>query len=316
MRRKAEIRALIVMLAALVAGCNGAYTGGDASGVISEWGGRGVMDGAFVKARVMDLLPDGRVCIIDRSGRVQLFTRRGAFAGKFKLASVGNGFPTGMDVDAKGRLWIAETHAFRVGVYSPEGEEIFAFGGNGAEDGQFIYASDVEVNPLGKVYVCDYGGADRVQEFDMEGRFVRVLATRGSEPGQFRRPQAMASSADGSLFVADSVNHRIQRFDPDGRLSGVFGTAGSGPGELLYPYDLAISGTVVYIAEYGNSRVQRMTTGGVFEGTWGRGLLSGPWGIATDGESLLVLDTGNSRVLELDPAAIEWTCGTGKLRDG
>ena len=304
-----------MLLAAVVfSGCGGA--GGGQSerppGLVRMWGAPGRIDGCFVKPRVIDVLPDGRVVVIDRSGRVQLFTAEGEFSGKFQLEDVEEGYPTGMDVGPGGNLWIAETHAFRVGVYTPEGEEVLAFGSNGKGEGEFIYVSDVEVAPDGSVYACDYGNTDRVQRFDLEGNYRATIGGRGTEPGRFRRPEGLASLPDASLLVADSVNHRIQKFSPGGELLAAFGESGSGQGQLLYPYDLALTQTGdVIIAEYGNNRLQRMSPDGEFLGTWGSqgggpGELLTPWGVAVRGARLYVLDTGNSRVLELDLGKVEW----------
>ena len=301
-----------VLAAALLAGCSPqAAEDRPPAGVVREWGFRGRIEGGFVKPRVIQALPGGRLAVIDRSGRVQFFDALGKYQGQFILADTQTGFPTGMTVDEKGNMWIAETHAYRVAVYSPECSEIMSFGGYGQEDGQFVYVTDVALGPEGRVYVSEYGGNDRVQEFDREGRFVGVLGGVGEEPGSFRRPQALLALSDGSLLVADASNHRIQKFSPDGKLAGVFGTAGGGQGQLRYPYDMAAGDDeVVYIAEYGNNRLQRMTPEGEFAGTWrgdGRWGLVTPWGVTYGGGRLYVLDTGNSRVLELDPAAMEWS---------
>jgi DNA-binding beta-propeller fold protein YncE len=285
------------------------------AGFVRMWGARGRIDATFVKPRVIDILRSGEVIVIDRSGRVQRFAEDGSFKDKFVLANTEKGCPTGMTVGPEGNLWIAETHAYRVGVYDTDFNEVFAFGEYGGGDGRFAYVTDVAVAPTGQVYVSEYGGVCRVQEFDMEGRFARCVGSEGREPGEFVRPQALLCVEDGSLFVADAVNHRIQKFASDGSNTGVFGTPGDGEGELLYPYDLALGddGTI-YIAEYGNHRVQRMSQDGRFMGTWaggGRLRLADPWGVAVKGDRMLVLDTGNSRVIELDLRAVKWSMGPG-----
>ena len=56
------------------------------------------------------------------------------------------------------------------------------------------------------------------------------------------------------------------------------------------------------MSETGTDRVQRLDAlTGASLGTWGtagfrRGQLRTPWGVASDGERLLVLDSGNARV--------------------
>ena len=313
---KSEKRALWLLapVMVLLAGCTGAASDeGPPAGVVRVWGFRGRIDGGFVKPRVVDVLLDGRIVVMDRSPRVQLFDGAGSYLTHFMLEHTETGYPTGMSVDSEGHMWIAETHANRVAVYTPEFEEIMSFGSYGDGEGEFVYVTDVALSPGGKVWVSEYGGDDRVQEFDREGRFVRVIGRAGVEPGEFRRPQALLALPDESLLVADTVNHRIEKFSADGELAGVFGTAGGGAGELRYPYDMAAGRDgVVYVVEYGNNRIQRMTPEGEFAGTWagrGRWRLATPWSVAASGGRLYVLDTGNSRVVELDPAAMEWSSG-------
>jgi DNA-binding beta-propeller fold protein YncE len=277
----------------------------------------GRIDGALVQPRVIDALPDGALFVIDRSGRVQFFDATGRFLSKFDLTNAQKGYPTGSTVTPDGRIWIAETHAFRVGVYSRDGDELLSFGSPGQGDGQFVYVTDVAVSPSGEVFVCDFGGVDRIEVFDLKGKFLRSFGRTGSGPGEFRRPQSVVIASDGSLLVADACNNRIQKLSPDGKCLGTFGAAGSGPGQLRYPYGLAIGPDgLVYIVEYGNCRVQRMTQDGRFRGAWGSagsgaGQFAQPWTAAFDRQGrLFVVDNGNSRVVVLDPAAVRWVGDT------
>jgi hypothetical protein len=63
-----------------------------------------------------------------------------------------------------------------------------------------------------------------------------------------------------------------------------------------------LAGQHVYLAEFGNHRVQKLTRTGEFVGAWGvngrrPGQLDQPWGVARDGRgSLHVLDSYNHRV--------------------
>ena len=55
-------------------------------------------------------------------------------------------------------------------------------------------------------------GNDRIQKFTSEGVFVSKWGTAGNEDGQFRRPMGIGVAPDGSVYVADTFNHRIQEF--------------------------------------------------------------------------------------------------------
>ena len=82
------------------------------------------------------------------------------------------------------------------------------------------------------------------------------------------------------------------------------GAPGVEPGRLSYPYDLALEpeGTLL-VVEFGNNRIQRLDAfDGRSLGTWGGtgvepGRLRYPWGLDASEKTMVVLDSGNSRVL-------------------
>lgn len=60
------------------------------------------------------------------------------------------------------------------------------------------------------------------------------------------------------LWIADYYNHRVRVFTTSGVLVEDLGTAGSGPGEFLLPIGVAVGADgSIYVAEEGNSRIQR-----------------------------------------------------------
>ena len=50
------------------------------------------------------------------------------------------------------------------------------------------------------------------------------LGSAGNGAGQFQAPRQIALAADGSLYVADSLNDRIQHLRPDGTVLQTWGT--------------------------------------------------------------------------------------------
>ena len=60
--------------------------------------------------------------------------------------------------------------------------------------------------------VCDRNN-DRVQVFELSGRFVTKFGKRGSGPGEFKCPTSTAVLSDGRIVVADLWNNRIQIFE-------------------------------------------------------------------------------------------------------
>lgn len=142
-----------------------------------------------------------------------------------------------------------------------------------------------------------------------------VFGMPGSEPGQFNAPRGLAFAPDGTMYVADSRNHRIQRFTPDGQLLNAFGSFGdlnSGeapPGTFNEPWGVAVGPDgSVYVTDTWNHRVQKFSANGQPITTWGvfgltdtPGALYGPRGITVDAKGrVFVADTGNKRIVIYD----------------
>ena len=54
-------------------------------------------------------------------------------------------------------------------------------------------------------------------KFDKDGKFIKTWGKKGSAPGEFDMPHAIAMDSRGRLFVGDRENNRIQIFDQDGK---------------------------------------------------------------------------------------------------
>ena len=157
----------------------------------------------------------------------------------------------------------------------------------------------------GDLYVCEYGGNDRVQKFRPDGDFVLSFGSFGTGPDQFQRPSGMAWCA-GKLYVADAINNRIQVFSGDGRFLASLGGAGTAL-SLRFPYDVALGGDgALYVAEYGAGCVSKVSLEGQLLGRYGstgrgEGQFQTPWGVAVDSKMRLrVADTGNRRIVGLE----------------
>lgn len=131
------------------------------------------------------------------------------------------------------------------------------------------------------------------------------FGTLGTGPGQFDGPEGVAFNTAGHLFVCDYGNSRIQIFRRDGPTSWLpvheFGSLGSAPGEFEIPIAIAVSETNdIYIADFGNNRIQVFHLDGTFsclgsEGT-GPGQFQSPVGIAIYEDTIFVCDYLNHRI--------------------
>jgi DNA-binding beta-propeller fold protein YncE len=269
------------------------------------WGVHGTKPGWLYKPRVAAFDAKDRLYLADLTDRIQVFDRDGQYVTGWRTPEFNVDGPSGLTIDRYGRLLVADTHFYRVLVYSDRGEILFQIGDGvqGTAPGRFGYPTDVVIDRAGNFYVSEYGENDRIQVFSPEGKWLRQWGGHGYEPGEFLKPRAIAIDEHDRLFVADSCNHRIQVFDTAGKLLHLWGSRGDKPGEMCYPYDLAIGPDHhLYVCEYGNHRVQKFTLDGKPLGLWGNagrgpGQLNNPFALAVDSRcDVSVVDSNNHRV--------------------
>jgi uncharacterized protein (TIGR03437 family) len=143
--------------------------------------------------------------------------------------------------------------------------------------------------------------------------------------------------AGGSIYIADTGNHRIRRITPDGTISSLYGGSQGFGGDggsataanLNSPSGLAFdTAGNLYIVDTGNHRIRRVSTSGIITTVAGNGTagfggdggpataarLNGPGGVATDSSgNVYIADTANNRVRRVSTAGvIETVAGTGQ----
>lgn len=153
-------------------------------------------------------------------------------------------FPHGIHVDRDGNVWVtdgsdnrprrprgapadaplppppAKLIGHQVFKFSPDGKLLMtlgaAGGGTGAEG--FYQPNDVVTDVNGDIFVSEGHGGDnaRIVVFDRNGKYLREFGKKGSGPGEFDQPHALAFDSRGRLFVGDRSNNRIQILDRTG----------------------------------------------------------------------------------------------------
>ncbi len=278
------------------------------------WGRRGMSDGRFLKPRAITIDHQDHLYIVDTTGRIQVFDAEGSLLRSWSTPQTANGRPTGMATkatagkDGTPRLFVADTHYYRMLVYTLDGKLIpeEQIGGvAGHSPGEFAFVTDAVCDDDGFFYIGEYGDSDRIQKFSSDGDFVSQWGGTGHTSGKFVRPQSLVVDKK-TLYVVDAGNHRIQRFDvseDQPRLIDIWGKEGNQNGQFYYPYDLALAsdGTVL-VCEYGNQRLQRFDHAGKWIASWGGpgfepGQLYQPWGLTIDSHDRVhILDSNNHRV--------------------
>ena len=247
---------------------------------------------------------NGDLFVLDDAGRVLVFGLDGQQKRQWSMPENEIGNPEGICLFQDGRIGIADTHYHRVVFFDREGKVISMHGELGEQAGQFVYLSAITQDSIGNYYVCEYGGNDRVQKFDVDGNFITAFGGFGTGEGEFQRPMGVVWR-DSRIYVADAINNRIQIFTDDGAFVRVLGHKVSPP-RLHYPYDLTSGPNGdLFTIEYGGNRVTHLSLNGETLGTFGStghglGEFSTPWGLAVDSTGrIVVADTGNRRLVEL-----------------
>jgi len=89
-------------------------------------------------------------------------------------------------------------------------------------DGLFRQPTDVAWDSKGNTYITDGYINSRVAKYDANGDWVTSWGERGTGPGQFRLPHAIAVDNQDRIYVGDRSNRRIQVFDADGTFLRMF----------------------------------------------------------------------------------------------
>lgn len=91
-----------------------------------------------------------------------------------------------------------------------------------AVDGLFRQPTDVAWDSEGNTYITDGYINSRVAKYDKNGDWVKSWGDKGTGPGQFRTPHAIAVDRNNNVYVGDRANRRIQVFDPQGKFLRMF----------------------------------------------------------------------------------------------
>ena len=227
---------------------------------------------------------------------------------------------TGVTLDSRGNLYLAEFDEDLIYKYSTSGSPVAQWGGHGSGPGQLEAPDKLAFDTQGNLYVTEVGtqsAADnsRIQKFTPTGKPLAQWGSFGSLPGQFVTPVGIAIDQQGAIYVADVGNHRVQKLSADGKPLEQWHTVGSGVGESTeIGYDLVLDASGnVYVSDAhpfssGNDHIQKFSPSGELLATWGGtgsgpGQFRNPTGLAIDSKgNLYVVDSDNNRIQELSPS--------------
>jgi DNA-binding beta-propeller fold protein YncE len=153
--------------------------------LLRSWGEPGRGPGQFRIPHGIYVLRDGRVLVADRENhRIQFFDPEGTYLEEWTDLQR----PCAIDVDAQGRIYVAELlfgdRSGRVSVFEPSGRLMARWGEYGTEAGKFIAPHGIAVDAAGDVYVAEVcwtlaGRQGKVPpDCHQIQRFTRVEAVR------------------------------------------------------------------------------------------------------------------------------------------
>ena len=170
--------------------------------------------------------------------------------------------PADIAVDtARGRIYVADparqhSEVHNVKVFDTAGNLVDTVGkGRGTCAGCLLFPTYVEVDGDGQLFVTNTLNA-RIDIFDANGEYVRLVGERGNGFGMFDKPKGVAVDSFGNTYVVDSGWSNVQIFNDAGEVLLFFGGRGSGPGYMHNPTGIAIGPqNRIYVADFLNNRV-------------------------------------------------------------
>ncbi|MBA3489226.1 MAG: hypothetical protein H0T78_06720 [Longispora sp.] len=199
------------------------------------------------------------------------------------------------------------------------------------------FPKGVALDAAGNVYVAD-SDYHRIRKIDTAG-IITTIAGDGNgvfagdggpaTNARLNSPHGVAVETTGTIYIADTLNHRIRKIDTAGIITTIAGNGNGGfagdggpatNAQLNSPHEVAVDTTgTIYIADAFNNRIRKIDTAGIITTIAGNGngvfggdggpatnaQLHTPLGVAVDtAANLYVADFGNHRIRKIDAAGV------------
>jgi len=219
--------------------------------------------------------------------------------------------PSGIAMDNSGNVYVSASFEPTIRKVTSSGLVTTLPGGfpNGVSGG-------ISIDGTGNIYSAHYGTIKKMTSAGVMSILAGTEYSSGSIDGtgssaRFSTARDVALDNSGNIYVADTGNHTIRKVTQAGVVTTVAGTAGSigstdGTGSAArfnQPNGVAVDSTGnVYVADYGNHRIRKVTPAGVvttMADTVGSAVFFyQPLKIAVDGSDNVYV-SNNTRVLKV-----------------
>jgi sugar lactone lactonase YvrE len=164
----------------------------------------------------------------------------GQLLGEIGKGLYGWSFAHSVRIDKDDNIWAIDKGSDMIIKFNPAGRVQWVFGRRKesadedtkpwehvnpplpAIDGLFRQPTDVAWDSKGNIYITDGYINSRVAKYDSHGDWVKSWGSKGTAPGQFNLPHAIAIDRNDNIYVGDRSNRRIQVFDTDGKFLRMF----------------------------------------------------------------------------------------------
>ncbi|MBD2701864.1 hypothetical protein IC229_14535 [Spirosoma sp. BT702] len=262
--------------------------------------------GLFLQPNGAMLIGDrnnNRIRQVNTSGIISTIAgpNNGGFGGDGNLATSARlNNPVDVKGDGNGNFYIAETAIGRIRkvdvngiITSVAGTTAAGYSGDGGPATAAKLAVPYAILPdgSGNLYIADTYN-HRIRKVDTAGVITTIAGTGiGGFSGdngpainaQLKFPYNLALDKVGNLYIADIDNHRIRKVSTTGVIITVVGTGIAGYGgdgssalsaQLNAPVGIVLdTANNLYIADYLNHRIRRVTPGGIISTIAGTGVL-------------------------------------------
>lgn len=163
--------------------------------------------------------------------------------------------PTGLAFDPETqRLYVAETLAHRIGVFSADGTRLFNVAH--PDNGKKTFNAPTHIAFRNGVLLVNDTMNFRVVTLDGDGKPLHAFGTHGTGSGHFSQLKGVDIDSRGNIYVADAIFNRVQIFDHQGNFLLAFGSPGRGEGDMWLPGGVFIVDDRIFVADSHNGRVQ------------------------------------------------------------